>query len=199
HRTVRSLQPDAVIFSDAGPDVRWIGNERGVAGETCWSTIDPAAVPYPGYSAPGVGELLQRGDPHGSVWRPGETDVSIRPGWFWHPAEDDKVRPVENLVDLHFTSVGRNSKLLLNVPPTRDGRLAAADVEGLERFGQAIRGMYAADLLAHARGSGPAAARLVDGDPGTWWSPPEPSVHTGTVELALSEAVRCSVVCMEEA
>src|SRR5690606_6630283 len=111
----------------------------------------------------------------------------------------DTVRPVENLVDLHFTSVGRNSKLLLNVPPTRDGRLAAADVEGLERFGQAIRGMYAADLLAHARGSGPAAARLVDGDPGTWWSPPEPSVHTGTVELALSEAVRCSVVCMEEA
>ena len=80
HSLVRRLQPGAVIFSDAGPDVRWIGNESGVAGETCWSTIDPAAVPYAGYDAPGVGDLLQRGAPDGRVWRPGESDVSIRPG-----------------------------------------------------------------------------------------------------------------------
>src|SRR5690606_175728 len=199
HRTVRSLQPDAVIFSDAGPDVRWIGNERGVAGETCWSTIDPAAVPYPGYSAPGVSELLQRGDPHGSVWRPGETDVSIRPGWFWHPEEEDRVRTVENLVDLHFTSVGRNSKLLLNVPPTREGRLGPVDVARPEGVGQAVRAMYAPDLLADSRGSGSAAARLVDGEPGTWWSPPGPDGRTGSVELALPAAARCSVVCLEEA
>src|SRR5690606_11659983 len=199
HRTVRSLQPDAVIFSDAGPDVRWIGNERGVAGETCWSTIDPAAVPYPGYSAPGVSELLQRGDPHGSVWRPGETDVSIRPGWFWHPEEEDRVRTVENLVDLHFTSVGRNSKLLLNVPPAREGRLGPVDVARLEGFGQAVRAMYATDLLADSRGSGSAAARLVDGEPDTWWSPPGPDGRTGSVELALPAAARCSVVCLEEA
>ena len=56
HAAVRRFAPEAVMFSDAGPDVRWIGNERGVAGETCWSTIDPAAVPYAGYDAPGVGE-----------------------------------------------------------------------------------------------------------------------------------------------
>jgi alpha-L-fucosidase len=196
HRTVRELQPDAVIFSDAGPDVRWIGNERGVAGETCWSTIDPAAVPYAGYDAPGVGEILQRGHPDGSVWRPGETDVSIRPGWFWHPAEDGKVRSVENLVELHFTSVGRNSKLLLNVPPTRDGLLHSTDVERLAGLGAAISRLYEQD---GARGASPAdraGRRLVDGRADTWWSPGRSS---GSVELALEQATPMSVVCLEEA
>lgn len=131
---VRRLQPEAVMFSDAGPDVRWIGNESGVAGETCWSTIDPAAIPFPGYDAPDVGAHLQRGDPDGAVWRPGETDVSIRPGWFWHPAENGRVRDATNLMNLYATSVGRNSKLLLNVPPTRDGLLHEADAAALLAF-----------------------------------------------------------------
>lgn len=78
------------MFSDAGPDVRWIGNERGAAGDTNWSTMDPNAVPYPGADGPGIIAALQNGDPNGTVWRPGETDVSIRPGWFYHPAEDDR-------------------------------------------------------------------------------------------------------------
>ncbi len=196
HRTVRALQPDAVIFSDSGPDVRWIGNERGVAGETCWSTIAPEAVPYPGYDAPGVGEILQRGHPDGSVWRPGETDVSIRPGWFWHPAEDAKVRTVENLVDLHFTSVGRNSKLLLNVPPTRDGQLHPADVQRLTGLGSAVAQLYAGDHAAGARSRDRRALRLVDGNAETWWSPDGTS---GTVELNLAGAALVSVLCLEEA
>ena len=125
---VRRLQPNAVMFSDAGPDVRWIGNERGSAGETNWSTMNVDAVPYPGADGPGIIAALQNGDPNGTVWRPGETDVSIRPGWFYHPAEDAKVKTVDDLVDLYFTSVGRNSKLLLNVPPTRAGLLHDIDV-----------------------------------------------------------------------
>jgi alpha-L-fucosidase len=129
---VRRLQPDAVMFSDAGPDVRWIGNERGSAGDTNWSTMNPDAVPYPGADGPGIVAALQNGDPNGTVWRPGETDVSIRPGWFYHPAEDERVRTVDNLVDLYFTSVGRNSKLLLNVPPTRAGLLHETDVARLK-------------------------------------------------------------------
>ena len=128
---VRRLQPNAVMFSDAGPDVRWIGNERGSAGETNWSTMDPNAVPYPGADGPGIIAALQNGDPNGTVWRPGETDVSIRPGWFYHPAEDSKVKSAEDLVDLYFTSVGRNSKLLLNVPPTRAGLLHDIDAARL--------------------------------------------------------------------
>lgn len=131
---VRKLQPDAVMFSDAGPDVRWIGNERGVAGETNWSTIDPAAVPYPGADGPGIIQALQQGHPNGTVWRPGETDVSIRPGWFYHPAEDGKVKTVEDLVGLYFTSVGRNSTLLLNVPPTREGLLHEIDAARLRQM-----------------------------------------------------------------
>ncbi len=168
---VKRLQPQAVIFSDAGPDVRWIGNERGSAGETNWSMVDPAVVAEPGVSGPAVERMLQAGDPEGSVWRPGETDTSIRPGWFHHAAEDAKVRSVEDLVELYGTSVGRNSKLLLNVPPTRAGLLHDVDAARLlgmrraldERFGHraeiawrgASHGMGAMreGRLAHARQS----------------------------------------------
>ena len=150
---VRRLQPEAVIFSDAGPDVRWIGNERGVAGETSWSTVDPAAVPYPGATGDHVIRALQEGDPHGTVWRPGETDVSIRPGWFYHPAEDGRVKTVDELVEIFFTSVGRNSKLLLNVPPTRDGLLHDADVARLAGMHARLTAIFRDDL---ARGAAPA-------------------------------------------
>jgi alpha-L-fucosidase len=176
HRIVRELQPEAVIFSDAGPDVRWIGNEKGVAGETCWSTIDPAAVPYPGYDAPGVGEILQRGDPHGSVWRPGETDVSIRPGWFWRAEEDAEVRSVDNLLELYFTSVGRNSKLLLNVPPTRTGRFHPTDTARLEAFGARLRAMRDTDAASGAR----------------------VTRSGGTVELTMPDPVTFDVVSLQE-
>jgi len=142
---VRELQPEAVMFSDAGPDVRWIGNEIGVAGEKNWSTVDPTVVPYPGATGEMILHMLQHGDPHGTVWRPGETDVSIRPGWFYHPAEDQRVKSVDELVDLYFTSVGRNSKLLLNVPPTRDGLLHATDVERLRRMRARLDTIFAED------------------------------------------------------
>ncbi len=164
--TVRSLQPNAVIFSDAGPDVRWIGNERGAAGETNWSTVDPAVVPYPGATGTGVTGMLQHGDPNGSVWRPGETDVSIRPGWFNHAAEDARVRTVDDLVSLYFTSVGRNSKLLLNVPPTRAGLLNAIDVSRIQGMHERLGAMFAHDYAAgHAvewrvRGDGTAVMDL---------------------------------------
>jgi alpha-L-fucosidase len=142
HRTVRRLQPQAVMFSDAGPDVRWIGNEHGVAGDPNWATVNPATVPYPGVSGPAVEAMLQHGDPDGSVWRPGEADVSIRPGWFWHPAENDKVKSAGELTELYFMSVGRNANLLLNVPPTRDGLLHETDVRNLTAFGNGIAARF---------------------------------------------------------
>jgi alpha-L-fucosidase len=148
---VRKLQPDAVMFSDAGPDVRWIGNERGVAGDTNWSTVDPAVVPVPGLSGDAVMKMLQDGDPNGTVWRPGETDVSIRPGWFYHPAEDTRVKTVEQLVELYFTSVGRNSKLLLNVPPTPEGLLHNGDVERLTGMRRELDRLFAPDQTQGAR------------------------------------------------
>ncbi len=147
---VRALQPNAVIFSDVGPDVRWIGNERGVAGETHWSTIRPESVPFIGASGDDVITSLQHGHADGSVWRPSETDVSIRPGWFYHAAEDARVKSVEDLVQLYFTSVGRNSKLLLNVPPTRDGLLHETDVSRLTGMRAALNATFGAKLKTGA-------------------------------------------------
>ena len=136
---VKRLQPDSVIFSDAGPDIRWCGNESGAGGDPNWSMVDPAAVPYPGVSGPGIIPALQHGDPNGTVWRPAEVDTSIRKGWFYHAADDTTVRTVDNLVDLYFNSVGRNSKLLLNVPPTRDGLLHDVDVARLAGFRERLQ------------------------------------------------------------
>ena len=141
---VRQLQPQAVMFSDVGPDVRWVGNEAGNAGETCWSTINTEGM------APGVADpkYLNRGDPLGKLWIPAETDVSIRPGWFYHPAEDAKVRSAQNLVDLYYQSVGRNSLLLLNVPPNREGLLSEPDVASLKAFRRILNETFRTNLVA---------------------------------------------------
>lgn len=160
---VKRLQPEAVVFSDAGPDVRWCGNERGEAGDPNWSTMDPAAVPYPGASGAGIIEALQHGDPGGSVWRPAEADVSIRPGWFHHPSDDDKVRDASNLLRLYVTSVGRNSKLLLNVPPTRAGLLHERDVAALAGF-HGLLGRTFEQRSLSARRAAPGAESVVEMD-----------------------------------
>jgi alpha-L-fucosidase len=169
--TVRGLQPDAVMFSDAGPDVRWIGNESGVAGETNWSIVDPRIVPVPGMSGDEVMRSLTQGDRNGIVWRPGETDTSIRPGWFYHPAEDGRVKSVERLVEIYFTSVGRNSKLLLNVPPTRDGLIHSVDVERLTGMRARLDAIFADDL-----------ARDTVGDPK--WVATSATTAIGTIQLS---------------
>ncbi|HVA63554.1 MAG TPA: alpha-L-fucosidase [Terriglobales bacterium] len=145
---VRRLQPQALMFSDAGPDLRWIGNERGLAGDPDWSAVDPAVVPFPGASGPAVTAMLQHGDPQGSVWRPGEADVSLRPGWFYHPAEDARLKTVEELVEIYFGSVGRNAKLLLNVPPTPEGLLHHADVDRLAEFQARLQYLFDQNLAA---------------------------------------------------
>ena len=149
--TVKKLQPEAVIFSDAGPDVRWIGNERGSAGDPNWSMVDPEVVPYPGVDGPAIIEMLQHGSPSGTVWRPGETDVSIRPGWFYHAPEDAKVKSVAELLQIHFASVGRNSKLLLNVPPGPHGLIADTDRQRLLEFREAVDRIFRVDLARGAK------------------------------------------------
>ena len=112
-RTVRRLQPEAVIFSDAGPDVRWVGNERGEGSLTSWSLIDRARyVPGTPFS-----DELGEGASLGGDWVAPECDVSIRPGWFYRSTEDSRVKSAGTLVQLYEQSVGRNCLLLLNVPP----------------------------------------------------------------------------------
>lgn len=120
---VDSLQPNATIFGDGGPGCRWVGNENGFAGETCWSMI-PSNTVYPGYKNY---KQLQFGWENGDQWTPAECDVSIRPGWFYHETEDSKVKTVDQLCDLYYRSVGHNATFLLNFPVNKDGLIHPID------------------------------------------------------------------------
>ncbi len=117
-------------------------------------------------------------------WFPAEADVSIRPGWFWHP--DEQPKTAEQLVDLYHSSVGRNAVLLLNVPPNTSGRVDDADVASLTGFGQAIEDLYRHNLLRGARPTRVAEA-LTDPHLGSSWSP-SAGATTGTLELTLRKA-----------
>lgn len=131
-KTVRQLSPNTVIFSDVGPDIRWCGNEKGIAGETNWNSLDTVGF-TPGAGAPTV-DILNRGNENGESWIPAECDVSIRPGWFYHQEEDDKVKTPEELFQLYLKSVGRGANLLLNVPPDRRGLFNEKDSAALIGF-----------------------------------------------------------------
>jgi alpha-L-fucosidase len=177
---IRTLQPGAAIFSDVGPDVRWVGNERGIAGDPCWAAYDPVGA-NGGPASPG--DVRERESPagtrHGAKWLPAECDVSIRPGWFWHEAENGRVKTPAQLIDLYYQSVGRGATLLLNVPPNRDGLLQAEDIRSLASFGEYRDATFAHNLLARAKASsaqvrgndrayGP--AHLLDGREETFWA-----------------------------
>jgi alpha-L-fucosidase len=149
---VRELQPDAVIFSDVGPDIRWVGNEKGIAGETCWATYSPLATDG-GTAVPGdVREKESTiGTRDGKYWLPAECDVSIRAGWFWHAAENGKVKSPQELFDLYCVSTGRGASFLLNVPPDRRGLIYEADAESLRGFGRIMNATFARNLAAGSR------------------------------------------------
>jgi alpha-L-fucosidase len=117
-QTVRKLSPNTLVFSDIGPDIRWCGNESGIAGTSNWNTLDTAGFTRGAGSPPQ--DTLNAGNVNGKHWIPAECDVSIRPGWFYHKAEDGQVKTPEQLFNLYLKSVGRGANLLLNVPP--DGR-----------------------------------------------------------------------------
>lgn len=141
---VANLQPNAVIFSDIGPGCRWAGNEQGTVNETNWCTLDTAGF---GRGATGPpADTLQRGNENGALWIPAECDVSIRPGWFYHPEQDDQVKTPEQLFDIYLKSIGRGANLILNVPPDRSGRIHARDSAALIAFGQKIRSAFGHNL-----------------------------------------------------
>src|SRR6187549_2226418 len=131
-KTVKALSPNTVVFSDVGPQIRWVGNEKGIAGKTNWNYLDTAGYTA-GAGAPST-DTLNTGNAFGKTWIPAECDVSIRPGWFWHANENDKVKTPEQLFDLFLKSVGRGSNLLLNVPPDRRGLINENDSMALMAF-----------------------------------------------------------------
>lgn len=134
--TVKELSPSTVVFSDIGPHVRWIGNEQGIAGKTNWNLLDTAGF-TPGAGAPPT-DTLNRGNENGKNWIPSECDVSIRPGWFFHATENDKVKTPAQLFNLYLQSVGRGANFLLNVPPGPNGLIHPNDSASLVGFRQLL-------------------------------------------------------------
>jgi alpha-L-fucosidase len=204
---VRQLQPGAVIFSDIGPDIRWVGNEKGFAAETSWATYDPVGEDG-GVAAPGYvkAEMNEAGQRNAKQWLPAECDVSIRPGWFWHENENAKVKTPAELFDLYTKCVGRGANLLLNVPPDRRGQLGEADVRTLHDFGDVVKAAFRANLALNAqfsasnvRGDSPeySPRKLIDGDRYTYWATDD-GVTTPELTLDFKRDVTFSLLRLRE-
>lgn len=146
---VRELSPNTVVFSDVGPDIRWVGNEKGIAGSTNWNLLNIEGF-TPGLDAPST-DTLNSGNKYGAHWIPAECDVSIRPGWFYHAEEDNKVKSPEQLFDLYLKSVGRGATLLLNVPPDRRGKFHANDSAALVGLKELRTESFKKDILKNAK------------------------------------------------
>ena len=177
YQVIRRLQPNACI-NICGPDVRWCGNEAGDTREAEWSVVplrarntekvadasqssDDAAFRERPIRAQDrdLGSRALLADERELIWYPAEVDTSIRPGWFWHAAEDGQVRPLEKLIDIYEKSVGGNATLLLNIPPTSEGLFHENDVARLRELGDYLRRSYGENLIAgQARLTATAAA-----------------------------------------
>lgn len=172
---VRKHQPGAVIFSDNGPGVRWVGNEHGFAGKTNWSIIRRAEV-YPGS---GKHKEMQFGHEDGTHWVPAEADVSIRPGWYYHKREDHLVKSLPDLLEIYYKSVGRNAALLLNLPVDRRGLVHEKDVEQLMKLRQKLDEDFETNLAVdvetkstNTRGGSSKydTSQAIDKDKDTYWA-----------------------------
>jgi alpha-L-fucosidase len=200
---VRALQPDVIFFSDAGPGVRWVGNERGIAGETNWACITPDTL-FAG--KPGIEKLLNEGDENGKSWIPAETDVSIRPGWFYHEKENSRVKSPEDLFEIYLTSVGRGSLLLLNVPPDKKGLLHENDIKSLRGFRELLNREFKTNLAegglvtaSNVRGGASryGASGVNDGNRETYWATDD-NLTTGSIEIDLGTPHTIKYVLLQE-
>ncbi len=197
NNTVYKHQPDAIIFSDAGPGCRWVGNENGFAGLTNWNTLNIEKV-YPGY--PDYHELTE-GHEDGTHWVPAECDVSIRPGWFYSPDTDDKVKSLEELVEIYYGSVGRGSNLLLNVPVDRRGLIPKPDSLRLMELAEMIRSSFKENLAERGRVSASSSSgiykanNLIDNNSRTYWVSAD---ALSEIELAFKEPVTFNRIVLQE-
>ncbi len=210
----KKLQPNAVIFSDVGPGCRWVGNEEGKCGRTCWSRLDVKGC-EPGKNAPSQ-DTLNAGNYNGVCWIPAETDVSIRPGWFWRESEHPK--SVQELLKIYYNSVGRNSLLLLNVPPDNRGLIPAEDSLRLVEFRAALDSIFVRDLAkkAHINASNcrsknkkskifafecqnevPSSFNLTNDSYDAYWATDD-TVTTAWVELIFNETQTFNRVMLQE-
>jgi alpha-L-fucosidase len=212
---IRKLQPAATI-AIMGPDVRWVGTESGYGRETEWSVVPADNISQEAVAAGSQKDISFKpqgdmtGDDLGSrskilkakglVWYPAETDVSIRPGWFYHPAEDGKVKTPEKLLDIYFSSVGRNSVLLLNIPPDKRGLIHENDVQHLKAWKQKIDSIFSDNLIRQAKiraVNGKNAAAIADENYDTYFTTAG-SDTTATINITLPDRRRFNVLSLQE-
>lgn len=202
---LKKRQPRAVVFSDVGPDLRWVGNESGYAGYPCWATYTPVPLQAGTEPAPGTVryQLGTEGTVDGKYWIPAEVDVSIRPGWFWHEHENSRVRTPENLLNLYFNSVGRGANLNLNVPPDRRGRIHEEDKKSLSGFRVLLDELYSRNFASGARAeassstNGYGAKWVLDRKRTTYWAA-GPKDAQPSVTLKLPETSTFDVIRLAE-
>lgn len=199
---VKKLQPNIMIFSDAGPGCRWIGNEHGIAGETCWSTICGDSL----IIGAAKQAYLNTGDPEGTDWIVGECDVSIRPGWFYHQSQDDKVKSMENLKKIYYGSVGRNGLLLLNLPPDQRGLIHENDVQRLNEFSAFVKNTFDENLAMNKKATATNFRgeidqyhpnNMFDNDKNTYWATDD-NVIKSSVEIDLGESTQFDLILLSE-
>lgn len=204
HQIIREHQPDCVIFGARNSyrfaDVRWMGNESGIAGDPCWATTDSLAI----RDESGCYRELNEGVYEGNAYIPAEIDVSIRPSWFYHTEEDGRVKSVKELWDIYCTSVGRNGVLLLNLPPDRRGLLHTTDSLRVALLHQGIKETFAHNLLAGSRvtatnnrGGRFDAKYLTDGDKNTYYAGRDGQVKSD-ITFSLKKATTFDCIMIEE-
>jgi len=199
---VYKLQPGASIFSDAGPDIHWIGNERGIAGETCWSMLDRTKVAVGDADS----DYLNTGDFFGTSWVIGQCDVSIRRGWFFHTTDDETVKTPSQLVDLYYRSVGRNAVFLLNLPPNRDGLFADKDVASLKKFKEILDKTFKENMVANAKVTGNSQFskdakfspnNITDNDANSYWAAAADK-RQASLEMAIDSTKKFDRILLQE-
>ena len=201
HALVRELQPGAMLFSDAGPDVRWVGNEHGYAYTTTWSSLmrDSVYAGMPEYS-----DKWAMGQENGTHWVPAEADVSIRPGWYYHAYEDHKVKTLPELLEIYYQSIGQNSSLLINFPVDTRGLIPDSDVQAILELTAKVKEDFALNLATGAkvsassnRGAGYVVSQVLDGDYMSYWSSAA-GERKASVELDFGKEVSFNRVKIQE-
>ncbi|MDD4516246.1 MAG: alpha-L-fucosidase [Massilibacteroides sp.] len=205
---VRELQPDALMFSDMGPDVRWCGNEEGITTDTCWASV--SGLYWSPQYTPEFYKMLNSGDRNGQDWIPAEVNFPLRlhpKGWFWHPGPSNTPASVKELVDIYFGSVGRNCSMDIGIAPDRKGLICDEDIASLTGFGKYIRDMYALNLAKLAtfsasnfRGNNPnyAAKEALDGKIREKYWATDDEIKDAELFLDFDKTIEFNVVSISE-
>ena len=202
-KLVKKLQPNALIFSDGGPDLRWCGNESGIGGRTNWSTLRRDEV-WPGWPHY---KQLNPGHEDGDYWVPAEINTSVRPGWFYHKSEDHKVKDLPRLMDYYYESVGRNGTGLLNFPIDDRGLIHEIDAANVIEWQKTIEADLAENLLLNAksvkasnvRGNASRydAQKTNDKDKETYWATDD-GVNKANIVIEFNEAITFNRFLVQE-